>query len=248
MTKITELIENLNIPESTSIGFNSNKTIKENPNMILLTYVDLNKPFDMKVLKYSDAIILKNFDKDNSLDSIKKSKMIIGLELYDNSNTDLKFLENNEFDFIVYASDNVNAELLLSENLSSAYFISSLISDDKGACIEEVGFDFLFIKNDSIAFPLKISDLLKIQEMVLKNSGTIFMYSNSLPSFSDLELLRKTNVSGFAVDGNGISLYQIKSLKNQIQKLKPLKSNDTSSNTPFLPNFSENQDLDDYDE
>ena len=84
--------------------------------------------------------------------------------------------------------------------------------------------------------------------MVLKNSGTIFMYSNSLPSFSDLELLRKTNVSGFAVDGNGISLYQIKSLKNQIQKLKPLKSNDTSSNTPFLPNFSENQDLDDYDE
>ena len=70
--------------------------------------------------------------------------MIIGLELYDNSNTDLKFLENNEFDFIVYASDNVNAELLLSENLSSAYFISSLISDDKGACIEEVGFDFLF--------------------------------------------------------------------------------------------------------
>ena len=71
---------------------------------------------------------------------------------------------------------------------------------------------------------------------------------SSVFSLKDLELLRKTNVSGFAVDGNGISLYQIKSLKNQIQKLKPLKSNDTSSNTPFLPNFSENQDLDDYDE
>ena len=34
------------------------------------------------------------------------------------------------------------------------------------------------------------------------------MYSNSLPSYSDLELMRKANISGIAVDGNGISLSQ----------------------------------------
>ena len=65
--------------------------------------------------------------------------------------------------------------------------------------------DFLILKNDSISFPLKISDLLKLEEIVLKNSGILVMYSNSLPSYSDLELMRKANISGIAVDGNGIS-------------------------------------------
>ena len=248
MSKISELIENLNIPDPNSIGFNSNKDIKKYPHMILITYLDMKKPFDLEVLKYSDAIILKNLNKCDSLQPIKKLKVILGLEIYDNSNSDLNFLEKNNFDFIVFASDNVNADLLLSKNISTAYFIPSIISDDKGACIEEVGFDFLIIKNDSISFPLKISHLLKIQEMVLKNSGNIFMYSNSLPSFSDLELLRKSNISGFAVDGNGISLKQIQTLHNQILKLKPSDSNDNSFNSPLLPNLSDNQQLDDYDD
>ena len=136
----------------------------------------------------------------------------------------------------------------MSDKFSSAYFISSVISDDKGASIEEIGFDFLILKNDSISFPLKISDLLKLEEMVLKNSGILVMYSNSLPSYSDLELMRKANISGIAVDGNGISKKQIENLRNEIQKLEPLKMINNSSDSPFLPNFSNNQDFDEYDE
>ena len=63
MTKITELIENLNIPESTSIGFNSNKTIKENPNMILLTYVDLNTRLRIRESHKTERNV-KNFGAD----------------------------------------------------------------------------------------------------------------------------------------------------------------------------------------
>lgn len=248
MSKIIKIIERLNQNEPNSIGFASNNNIKKNQHMILISYLDIERDYDMKVLKYSDAIVIKNWTKKHSLNSLKKSGIIIGLEVYDNINSDIKLLEKENFDFVVLASDNVNANLLLSDKFSSAYFISSVISDDKGASIEEIGFDFLILKNDSISFPLKISDLLKLEEMVLKNSGILVMYSNSLPSYSDLELMRKANISGIAVDGNGISKNQIENLRNEIQKLEPLKLNNSSSDTAFLPNFSNNQDFDEYDE
>ena len=60
--------------------------------------------------------------------------------------------------------------------------------------------------------------------------------------------MRKANISGIAVDGNGISKKQIENLRNEIQKLEPLKMINNSSDSPFLPNFSNNQDFDEYDE
>jgi hypothetical protein len=248
MSKIIKIIEQLNQNEPNSIGFGSNNNIKQNQHMVLISYVDIDIDYDIKILNHSDAIVIKNWTKNHSLNTLKKSDIIIGLEVYDNINSNIKLLEKENFDFVVFASDNVNANLLLSDKFSSAYFISSLISDDKGASIEEIGFDFLILKNDSISFPLKISDLLKLEEMVLKNSGNLIMYSNSLPSYSDLELMRKANISGIAVDGNGISKKQIQNLQNEIRKLEPLKINNNSSDTPFLPNFSNNQDFDEYDE
>ena len=51
----------------------------------------------------------------------------------------------------------------------------------------------------------------------------------SASSYSDLELIRKANISGIAIDGNGISIKQIKSLLNAIEKLEPLKIDNNSS-------------------
>ena len=74
------------------------------------------------------------------------------------------------------------------------------------------------------------------------------MYTNSLPIYSDLELLRKAQICGVIVDGNGISKKQIKDLKTDISKLKPIKNELESQNIQLLSNINNNLDFENYDE
>ena len=248
MSKLLELIQNLNKTTHDSIGFGSIEKTRENNHMILISYVDIRRKYQDEILKYSDAIVVKNFPIDHSLESLEKLNCIIGIEINEKSIADLDLLKRKIVDFVIIGSDEINADILLSETFSKGYSVLPPISDDKGASIEEINFDFLIIKDETISFPLKISGLLKIEEMVLKNSGNIFMYTNSLPIYSDLELLRKAQICGVIVDGNGISKKQIKDLKTDISKLKPIKNELESQNIQLLSNINNNLDFENYDE
>ena len=47
MKKMSKIIERLNQNETNSIGFGSNNNIKKNQHMILISYVDIERDYDM---------------------------------------------------------------------------------------------------------------------------------------------------------------------------------------------------------
>ena len=247
MSKLIDFIHNLNNTSQNSIGFASNDNNRQNSQMILMGYLDLEREYDKNILDNFDAILMKNWKPGKSFRSLESSKTILGIEIIDKSVGNLKVLEEIGIDFVNFGFDEINADILLSEKFSKGYSVDNSISDDKGASVEEVGFDFFIIKDESVSFPLILSDLLKIEETVLKISGNIIMYSNSLPGYSDLELLRKSQICGIIVDGNRIAKRQIDDLKINISRLKPLKAQPNSNSMAILPDIRNEQDFEDYE-
>jgi hypothetical protein len=156
-----------------------------------------------------------------------------GVSSRNGAKLDATDLKSKDCQFVLIEDGDSPAALLADEDLSRGLAVEGGLSEQRARAVEDAPFEFLLYRPDTISWPLTVSAVLALQEVVSSFSKHIFLELSDLPGASDLEVLKHMPVSALVVDLDRTPAEDVKSLKAAVEKLEPRKHK--NERTPFVP-------------
>jgi len=161
-----------------------------------------------------------------------------GLELDGAGAPNIEAAAENGCQFLLVISEDVSADVLLTEQLAIGMPVVDGLPDSRIRAIEDGPFEFLLYAPEKIEWPLTVGATLKLQELVSSYSKHIFLQlpaGAAMPGDSDLEVLKNLPISSIVVDLAETSADALAALKASIGKLEPRKPSHRHERTPLVP-------------
>ena len=163
MNRFLEKISSLFDESKKEIGFGSKTKIKNSRKVLLFQQL---KPLSPIYEKFIDGVIYKDLEFENNDGYMWKiSHRLIKLEK----------LENCDFDWAVIHDLNLSSEFLLSDKISSGFYIDSKLEDSTYDIINNIPFSFVVI--DLISKPKyeTLSGIFDLTEIITNIDNNIIL-------------------------------------------------------------------------
>lgn len=224
MSKFSERLSSLGQTGPAKMGFGKSAAREKNPVMLVI-----GRNGDQKSASSEVDLVIAEKPEGNDGDW--------GLLLASGSSVDVETLQDG-CQFVLIESENVPADVLLSEELGLGLAVEDSLSENRIRAIEDGPFDFLLYTPSEITWPLTVGSVLKLQDLVSSFSKHIFLSlpsGSALPGEKDLEVLKNLPVSALVVDLSKAETDNLKSLKVSIARLEPRKPSSKGDRSPLVP-------------
>lgn len=230
MSKFSDKLSSLGQSTPARMGFGRSAAREKNPVMLVIgrggAAKDDAKGADVQLLTAVPS------SKKGSTDSEW------GLVADGSKAPDTEALVKDGCQFLLVTSEDVNAEILLAEEIALGMPVVDHLGDPRIRSIEDSPFEFLLYKPESISWPLTVGSVLKLQDLVSSYSKHIFLELPSgtdMPGEKDLEVLKNLPVSAIVIDLEQVKSGDAKKLKEAVGKLEPRKPSSKSDRSPLVP-------------
>ncbi len=226
MSKFSERLSSLGQPGPARMGFGRSAAREKNPVMLVIGRSNGTK----KEAENVDLILHSAGTESNDGDW--------GIEVDKAAKLDAEKLGKGGCQFLLISSEDVGAELLLSEELGLGIPVAEGLEDKRIRAIEDGPFDFLLYWPEDLAWPLTIGSVLKLQELISSFSKHIFLElpkGTGLPGDKDLEVLKNLPVSAIVLDLKDVKAADAAKLREAIGKLEPRKPSGKPDRSPLVP-------------
>ena len=239
MNRLLEKISSLLDESKKEIGFGSKTKIKNSRKVLLFQQL---KPLSPIYEKFIDGVIYKDLEFDK-LKKLSNTNLLNGLFFPDRL-IKLEKLENCDFDWAVIHDLNLSSEFLLSDKISSGFYIDSKLEDSTYDIINNIPFSFVVI--DLISKPKyeTLSGIFDLTEIISNIDNNIILKLDYIPSEKAIELLYSLGVVGIILDSDAHNEDKFKILDKYLKALK----SDAKKKPIVYPNISNSMDLLPYDD
>lgn len=227
MSKFSDKLSGLGQSAPARMGFGRSAAREKNPVMLVIGRGSDTENVDLCLLDAAPK------DKDGEW----------GLVVNGSGSTDTEAIAKEGCQFLLVASEDASAEVMLAEELGLGMPVADGLSDQRIRSIEDSPFEFLLYKPESVTWPLTVGSVLKLQELVSSYSKHIFLElpaESGLPGEKDLEVLKNLPVSAIIIDLDKVKAADAAKLKKAVAKLEPRKPASKSDRSPLVPQAGRN--------
>jgi len=239
VNKLLENINNLSNDSTKNIGFGKS-TSSKNSRKILLFQELRNQ--DNQYLEYIDGLIYKDIEFDQ-LNEINLNDHLNGI-IFPDKMIKVDLVESNGFDFVVLHDLNVSSAYLVSEKLTTGFYVEENLDDDTAEILNNISTSFVLINLNNNPKYEKLSGIFDLVKIISKLEKYIFIKLNYLPDPKILSLLHSCGVVAIILDSSVVNESIFKLFDKHLRDIKT----DNKNNPLFYPNISESINLVDIDD
>ena len=251
MSKLIEYLEKIGSVTPTPIGFGTSKPTDKFPQIALAALSDIGS-LNKKQADNFDFIIVKTQKTTKTMLKTTNATLkdqIWGIWANPASTDPLDSMAAEGCDFFTIASFSEPAEILASENIGKLIVVPVDTPEELAHSINEIPVDAIILSGLEETTSLSIIDAMRIRSIRdLLSKPVILLRINPLQN-NDIKVIRDVGIQGILLDIQNIKPKELKSMKDDIEKLPPskIKNNQSRAIIPTI-NTNDRQEYDDDDD